>query len=34
VPSPVVFASPRVDVTDQVLERLKRQYHARSDIQP
>jgi outer membrane protein len=28
VPSPVVFASPRVDVTDQVLERLKRQYHA------
>jgi outer membrane protein len=34
VPSPVVFASPRVDVTDQVLERLKRQYRARSDIQP
>ena len=28
VPSPVVFASPRVDVTDQVLERLKQQYHA------
>ena len=34
VPSPVVFASPRVDVTDQVLERLKRQYRARSDSQP
>lgn len=33
VPSPVVFASPRVDVTDQVLERLKRQYRAR-DAQP
>jgi len=26
VPSPVIFASSRVDVTDQVLERLKRQY--------
>lgn len=24
VPSPVVYASPRIDVTDQVLERLKR----------
>ena len=31
VPSPVVFASPRVDVTDPVLERLKRQYRARAD---
>ena len=30
VPSPVVYASARVDVTDQVLERLKRQYRARS----
>ena len=30
VPSPVVFASPRVDVTDQVLERLKKQYRARN----
>ncbi|HJU38922.1 MAG TPA: OmpH family outer membrane protein [Tahibacter sp.] len=26
VPSPVVYASTRVDVTEQVLERLKRQY--------
>lgn len=26
VPSPVVFASPRVDITDQVLERIKKQY--------
>lgn len=26
VPSPVVYASPKVDITDQVLERLKRQY--------
>lgn len=26
VPSPVVYASSRVDITDQVLERLKRQY--------
>ncbi len=25
VPSPVVYASPKVDVTDQVLERLRRQ---------
>ncbi len=24
VPSPVVYASPRIDITDQVLERLKR----------
>jgi outer membrane protein len=30
VPSPVVFASPRVDVTDQVLERLKKQFRARA----
>jgi outer membrane protein len=34
VPSPVVYASPRVDVTDQVLERLKRQYNARSGTTP
>ena len=34
VPSPVVFASPRVDVTDQVLERLKRQYNARNGTTP
>ena len=26
VPSPVVFASPRVDITDQVLDRLRKQY--------
>jgi outer membrane protein len=26
VPSPVVYASPRIDVTDQVLERLRRQH--------
>jgi outer membrane protein len=31
VPSPVVFASPRVDVTDPVLERLKRQYRTQAD---
>ncbi len=30
VPSPVVFASPRVDITDQVLERLKKQFRAKS----
>lgn len=29
VPSPVVYASPRIDVTDQVLERLKRQFRGR-----
>lgn len=34
VPSPVVFASPRVDITDQVLERLKRQYRARNGTEP
>ncbi len=34
VPSPVVYASPRVDVTDQVLERLKRQYNARTGSTP
>ena len=34
VPSPVVFASPRVDVTDQVLERLKRQYRTRNGNPP
>lgn len=34
VPSPVVYASPRVDVTDQVLERLKKQYRARSGGEP
>lgn len=26
VPSPVIYASPRIDVTDQVLERLKRNH--------
>lgn len=26
VPSPVVYASPRIDITDKVLERLKREY--------
>ena len=26
VPSPVVYASPRVDITDQVLDRLRKQY--------
>ena len=25
VPSPVVYASPRVDVTERILERLRRQ---------
>lgn len=30
VPSPVVYASPRIDITDQVLERLKRQHGARA----
>jgi len=34
VPSPVVFASPRVDVTDQVLDRLKRQFRARNGDTP
>jgi outer membrane protein len=29
VPSPVVYASPRIDVTDHVLERLKREHGAR-----
>lgn len=33
VPSPVVYASPRIDVTDQVLERLRRQ-HATRATQP
>jgi len=31
VPSPVVYASQRIDVTDQVLERLKRQHGAKAD---
>ena len=30
VPSPVVYASSRVDITDQVLERLKKQFRAKS----
>ncbi len=30
VPSPVVYASARIDVTDQVLEQLKRQHAARA----
>lgn len=30
VPSPVVYASPRIDVTDQVLERLRRAFEASS----
>jgi outer membrane protein len=34
LPSPVVYASSRVDVTDQVLERLKRQYRARTGSEP
>ncbi|MEZ5521644.1 MAG: OmpH family outer membrane protein [Dokdonella sp.] len=29
VPSPVVYASPRIDVTDQVLERLRRDHASR-----
>jgi outer membrane protein len=29
VSSPVVYASPRIDVTDRVLERLRRQYQTR-----
>ncbi|MGB2788209.1 MAG: OmpH family outer membrane protein [Dokdonella sp.] len=32
VPSPVVYASPRIDVTDQVLERLRRAFEASSKI--
>lgn len=28
VPSPVVYASPRIDITDAVLERLKRDFQA------
>lgn len=31
VPSPVVYASQRIDVTDQVLERLKRKHGARDN---
>ena len=34
VPSPVVFASPRVDITDQVLDRLKKQFSARAGATP
>ena len=34
VPSPVVFASPRVDITDQVLDRLKKQYRAKAGDTP
>jgi outer membrane protein len=30
VPSPVVYASPRVDITDQVLERLRKQFREKS----
>jgi outer membrane protein len=30
VPSPVVYANPRIDITDQVLERLKRQHGAKA----
>ncbi len=29
VPSPVVFASPRIDITEAVLDRLKRDYQSR-----
>lgn len=32
VPSPVVYASPRIDITDQVLERLRRQHGARAAV--
>ncbi|MFO1505736.1 MAG: OmpH family outer membrane protein [Lysobacterales bacterium] len=28
LPSPVIFAGPRVDVTDQVLDQLRRQYQS------
>jgi outer membrane protein len=34
VPSPVVYASPRVDITDQVLDRLRKQYRERSGGTP
>jgi len=34
VPSPVVFASPRVDITDQVLDRLKKQFGAKAGATP
>jgi outer membrane protein len=34
VPSPVVFASPRVDITDQVLERLRKQFRAKAGETP
>jgi outer membrane protein len=34
VPSPVVFASPRVDITDQVLDRLRKQYRAKNGETP
>ncbi len=29
VPSPVVFADPRIDITDRVLERLRREFQTR-----
>lgn len=32
VPSPVVYASPRIDVTDKVLERLRRAFEGSSKI--
>ena len=34
VPSPVVFASPRVDITDQVLDRLRKQFAAKPGATP
>ena len=34
VPSPVVYASPKVDITDQVLDRLKKQYRAKAGETP
>ncbi len=32
VPSPVVYASPRIDITDKVLERLRRQHGAKAVV--
>lgn len=34
VPSPVVYASARIDITDAVLERLKRDYRAAHPVSP
>ncbi|UXI66802.1 OmpH family outer membrane protein [Tahibacter amnicola] len=34
VPSPVVYADPRIDITDRVLDRLRRNYQSHQAKQP